>query len=90
MTVIAATVGLVQLAPVPMAWSAPATRTLLVRGATAGGGVDLSFPASHFGVRWHGDEEAGVELRWHDGRAWSAWQPVEHNEDMTTGEVVYA
>ena len=87
--VIGAAIGLVQLAPVPMAWSAPATRTALVRGSIVAGGAELSFPASHFGVRWRGDEEAGVELRWHDGDRWSAWQAVEHSEDMSTGDVVY-
>src|SRR5688500_15955654 len=69
-----------------MAWSAPATRSALVRGAIVPGGVDLAFPASHLGVRWRGDEEAAVEVRWDDGD----WQPVHHNEDMTTGDTVYA
>jgi hypothetical protein len=85
-TVIAAAVGLVQLAPVPMAWSAPATRIATVRGAVLRGGADLSFPASHLGVRWRGDEEAVVEVRWDGG----PWQPVHHNEDMTSGDAVFA
>ncbi|HEX2038375.1 MAG TPA: peptidoglycan recognition protein, partial [Acidimicrobiales bacterium] len=86
LTVIAAAIGLVQLAPVPMAWSAPATRTAVVPGAVLRGGAELAFPASHVGVRWQGDEEAAVEVRWDGG----PWQPVHHNEDMTTGDVVYA
>jgi hypothetical protein len=80
-------VGLVQLAPVPMAWSAPVTRTDLVDD-----GGELSFPASHLAVRWRGDPEATVELRWRDAddAGWRPWQAVEHDLDMTTGEVVYS
>jgi hypothetical protein len=87
--VVVTAVGLVQLAPVRMAWSAPATRLETVREAVAGVGARLSFPASHLAVRWQGEHEARVQLRWHDGTRWGDWRAVEHNEDMSTVDVVY-
>ena len=79
-------VGAAQLAPAPMAWSAPATRTALLLG-----GGTLSFPASHFGVRWTG-EEAVVELRWQDDHGWADWQTVTVDHDLSDGTdgVVYS
>ncbi|MGH8990370.1 MAG: hypothetical protein ACRDZ7_02455, partial [Acidimicrobiia bacterium] len=51
--------------------------------------VDAPFPLSHLGVRWHGPEEARVDVRWagSDGRfgAWKA-MPTDHDlDDETVG-----
>ncbi|HVF75618.1 MAG TPA: N-acetylmuramoyl-L-alanine amidase [Acidimicrobiales bacterium] len=77
-----AVVGLVQFAPVRMAWAAPATRAALVRDATAGARA-VGFPASHLGVRWTGDEEAVVEVRTLGPGGWTDWQPVTVDHDLT-------
>ncbi|HEX9970175.1 MAG TPA: N-acetylmuramoyl-L-alanine amidase, partial [Acidimicrobiales bacterium] len=89
LVVVLAAVGLVHLAPVPMAWSAPATRAAIVRDA--GRGAQTPFPSSHFGVRWTGDEEAVVEVRSHNEDGWGPWQQVEADHDMSegTGGVVF-
>ena len=83
--------------PVRMAWSAPELRVAelavpavrrvavpfarlappLARAVTA------PFGASHLGVRWTGDEDAGVELRTADvPGVWGPWQAVEVAHDL--------
>ena len=77
-----AVVGLVQFAPVRMAWGSPSTRATLLRDAAAGA-RSVGFPASHLGVRWAGDEEAVVEVRTQGPSGWTAWQPVTVDHDLT-------
>jgi N-acetylmuramoyl-L-alanine amidase-like protein len=41
------------------------------------------FPASHLGVRWHGDEEATIELRHRaEAQGWSQWRAVAVSHDL--------
>ncbi|HVE47414.1 MAG TPA: N-acetylmuramoyl-L-alanine amidase [Acidimicrobiales bacterium] len=70
------------LVPVPMAWSSPETRMAVLAGATQPGGEDTSFPVSHAGVRWTGDDDAQVQLRWAVDGSWRPWQDVTVSHDL--------
>ena len=88
--VVLTAIGLVQLVPVPMAWGAPQTRIAVVGDAR--GGRPSPFPASHFGIRWTGDEEAVVHVRSRNAEGWTPWRQVGVDHDMTEGAggVVYS
>ena len=80
--VAAATVLAASLLPIRTAWSEPEVRLQEV-AVSAGSPVGLPWPSSHLGVRWLGEHEDGLELRWRaaDGR-WSAWEPVVVSHDL--------
>jgi hypothetical protein len=45
--------------------------------------VDLPHPSSHLGVRWTGDEDLSLNLRWRGaGGPWRPWVPVEIAHDL--------
>ncbi len=68
--------------PIQPAWSEPAVR-LDELPAAPGAVVDLTYPSSHLGVRWHGDEGDVLDLRWRASASpWSAWQPVTLAHDL--------
>ncbi|MDP9402318.1 MAG: peptidoglycan recognition protein [Actinomycetota bacterium] len=75
--VVAATV-----VPVPMAWSAPETRMATLADPARPGGQEVSFPVSHVGLRWVGDDDAVVQLRWAVDGAWRPWQEVTVSHDL--------
>ena len=68
-------------------WSVPSVRIRSLPVA-AGTPIALPWPSSHLGVRWQGDEDATIELRWRRPAtaggpgAWSAWAPVATAHDM--------
>ncbi|HUP68332.1 MAG TPA: N-acetylmuramoyl-L-alanine amidase [Acidimicrobiales bacterium] len=72
--------------PVPMAWSAPGTRMAVLADAPRPGGQDTSFPVSHVGLRWAGDDDAVVQLRWAVGGTWRPWQDVSVSHDLEDHE----
>jgi hypothetical protein len=68
--------------PVRTAWSEPAVR-LDELPAAPGHTIDLTYPSSHLGVRWIGEETDAIELRWRAaGGGWSGWLPVEVSHDL--------
>ncbi|MDP9388273.1 MAG: hypothetical protein M3Q48_10295, partial [Actinomycetota bacterium] len=68
--------------PVRTALGAPATRLAVLDEADAAGGDDIGFPATHLGLRWTGEDDAVVEVRWlADGR-WQGWQAVTVAHDL--------
>ncbi|MDQ1439335.1 MAG: hypothetical protein QOK43_2964 [Acidimicrobiaceae bacterium] len=73
-----------QLAGVPTAWSAPATRMAVVDAAAGSTARHLAFPLSHLALRWQGSEDAVVQVRWqHMAGRWTAWRTVEVSHDMS-------
>ena len=79
--VVAAIIGGL-VVPVRTAWSLPEVRVAEIAVAN-NGHVALPSPASHLGVRWIGNDDAELELRWrsHEG-PWSAWQHVDASDDL--------
>ncbi|MGQ0521881.1 MAG: N-acetylmuramoyl-L-alanine amidase [Actinomycetota bacterium] len=79
-------------APVPMAWSAPATRMEVLDDTSAPGGQDIAFPASHLGLSWQGSDEARVQVRWEVDGDWLDWEdaPVAHDLDDEERGIVYS
>ena len=68
--------------PIRTAWSAPAVR-LDELAADPGDVVDLTYPSSHLGVRWIGEETDVLQVRWRaDAARWSPWIPVEIAHDL--------
>jgi hypothetical protein len=68
--------------PVRTVWSDPAVR-LDELDADPGQVVDLTYPSSHLGVRWTGEDGDRIELRWRAaGAPWTAWQAVEDWHDL--------
>jgi hypothetical protein len=78
----AAVVLAASLLPIRTAWSEPEVRLREV-AVTAGVPVALPWPSSHLGVRWLGEHEDALELRWRpaDG-TWRAWEPVVVSHDL--------
>ena len=69
--------------PIRTAWSEPVVRIADV--AVAPGEVaSLPHPSSHLGVRWVGDEDDQIELRWRPDAAagWVPWTAVEVSHDL--------
>ncbi len=81
-----AVVAAATVIPVPMAWSAPATRMAMLADAARPGGQQVSFPVSHVGLRWVGDDDAEVELRWAVDGSWRPWQQVTVSHDLEDEE----
>ncbi len=69
--------------PVRTAWSAPAVR-LEELAAPPGSTISLPHPSSHLGLRWQGDDDDALELRWRGSSSpgWSPWQPVVISHDL--------
>ena len=85
-------VVLTVVVPVPMAFGAPETRLEVLESPAAPGGEELSFPASHVALRWHGSDGARVQVRWEvDGR-WQPWEdaPVAHDLEDDERGIVYS
>ncbi|MGI8683921.1 MAG: N-acetylmuramoyl-L-alanine amidase [Acidimicrobiales bacterium] len=90
---VAVLVGVVaSVVPVPMAWSAPATRLDVLDAATAAGGEGVDFTATHLGLRWSGSDAAQVQVRWQVDGKWGEWDdvPVAHDLDDEAHGMVYS
>ena len=77
-----AIVAAIVAVPVRMAWSAPQTRLVMLAGADDAGGEEVPFPASHVGLRWSGDENAVVQVRWAVDGTWRPWEDVTVAHDL--------
>ncbi|MGH9166053.1 MAG: hypothetical protein ACRDZW_11170, partial [Acidimicrobiales bacterium] len=77
---------------VPMAWGAPQTRLAVLEDADTGAGEAVPFPATHLGLRWSGDDQARVQLRWQEDGAWRPWQDaaVAHDLEDDARGLVYS
>ncbi|MGH9181458.1 MAG: N-acetylmuramoyl-L-alanine amidase, partial [Acidimicrobiales bacterium] len=80
------------IVPVEMAWGTPETRMALLEEPDGSSGQSVPFPATHLGLRWSGDDNAVVEVRWERGGVWQAWQPVAVAHDLqdTARGLVYS
>ncbi len=90
---VAVLVGAVaSIVPVPMAWSAPATRLSVIDGAGAAGGEAIDFAATHLGLRWSGSDDSRVQVRWQVDGEWGEWDdaPVAHDLDDDANGLVYS
>ncbi|HEX2699880.1 MAG TPA: N-acetylmuramoyl-L-alanine amidase [Acidimicrobiales bacterium] len=90
---VAVVVGAVaSVVPVPMAWSAPRTRLVVLDASGGAQGAGVEFAASHLGLRWSGTHEARVQVRWEVGGRWSHWEdaPVAHDMDDDERGIVYS
>jgi len=78
--------------PVRMAWSAPETRLEVLDDASVAGGEPVAFPATHMAVRWSGEDDADVRLRWRTDAGWQPWEQVTVAHDLEDHErgVVYS
>jgi hypothetical protein len=80
--VVAGAVLAASVLPVATSWSAPSVRLAEV-AAAVGNTVALPHPSSHLGVRWLGDHDDAVQLRWRAaGGHWSDWRDVEPADDL--------
>jgi hypothetical protein len=68
---------------VSWSWSAPTVRIRTLH-AVADQPLVLPWPSSHVGVRWHGAEDAAIELRWRSAvmSSWTGWHPVVESHDL--------
>src|SRR5688572_3655036 len=84
-------VAVASVVPVPMAWSAPSTRLVLLDGAGAEGGQVIGFPATHLGLRWTGGDDARVQVRSQVSGHWGEWDDVAvaHDLDDADRAMVY-
>jgi hypothetical protein len=82
--VLAATgLGLPARAHTPADHSPGRVATVPVRadGSARTAAVRLPFPATHIGLRWEGEEDAPVEIRWQGTGGWGPWAAVPVWED---------
>src|SRR5256885_8457006 len=89
--------GTLGLIPLPAVEARPATRLATipmptVRVASAGAvGTATPVPLSHLAVRWSGDHDADVEVRWATAAGWQPWQRAAYDADTSEGSgLVYS
>ncbi len=88
-----AAVAAATLLPIRTAWGAPEVRLTEIPVELPGAvfpsdagqrpTVTTPSPASHLGVRWVGDSDADIELRWRSADGpWSAFEHVHESDDL--------